>query len=122
MANALDRSPAPIAEWPALQEVLGPQPLAGLVGVSASSAQRYASGARPTPEAIAVRLNLVALVVSDLAGAYNHIGVRRWFQRPRTRLDGNTPAQLLGADWRPDEDGPKRVRELAASLASSPAS
>lgn len=119
--DALDQSPAPAAEWPALQEVLGPELLAGLVGVSASSTRRYVSGARPTPDAIAIRLHFVALVVADLAGAYNDIGVRRWFQRPRTRLDGNTPARLLGADWWPDEDGPKRVRELANSLASSPA-
>lgn len=119
--DALDHSPAPAAEWPALQEVLGPELLAGLVGVSASSTRRYATGARATPDAIAVRLHFVALVVGDLAGAYNDIGVRRWFQRPRTRLDGDTPAGLLGANWWPDEDGPKRVRELAASLASSPA-
>ncbi|MYB38422.1 MAG: hypothetical protein F4Y26_13800 [Gammaproteobacteria bacterium] len=119
--DALDQSPAPMAEWPALQEVLGSELLAGLVGVSASSTRRYASGARATPDAIAVRLHFVALVVGDLAGAYNDIGVRRWFQRPRTRLDGNTPARALGVDWWPDEDGPKRVRELAASLASSPA-
>ena len=91
--DALDQSPAPMAEWPALQEVLGPELLAGLVGVSASSTRRYASGARATPDPIAVRLHFVALVVGDLAGAYNDIGVRRWFQRPRTRLDGNTPAR-----------------------------
>ena len=34
--------------------------------------------------------------MGDLAGAYNDIGVRRWFERQRTRLDGNTPAQALG--------------------------
>lgn len=121
MANVFDQSSAPAAEWPALQEVLGSELLAGLVGVTESCARRYVSGARPTPDAIAVRLHFVALVVADLAGAYNDIGVRKWFQRPRTRLDGNTPARLLGANWWPDEDGPKRVRELAASLASSPA-
>ena len=119
MANALDQPPATTAEWPALQEVLGPELLAGLIGVSASSTRRYVSGTHPTPDAIAVRLHFVALVVADLAGAYNEVGVWRWFQRPWTRLDGNTPARLLGADWWPDDDGPKRVRELAARLACS---
>lgn len=119
--EALDASPVPANEWPALHEVLGPKMLAGLVGVSASSARRYLSGTRPTPDAVAVRLHFLALVVADLAGAYNDIGVRRWFERSRKRLGGSSPARLLAEDWSPDDDGPSRVRELAASLASSPA-
>lgn len=119
--EALDESPAPTTEWPALHGVLGAELLAVLVGISASSIRRYLSGARPTPDAIAVRLHFLALVVADLAGAYNDIGVRRWFQRPRERLGGSAPARLLAGDWYPDNDGPSRVRELAASLASSPA-
>ena len=119
--EALDESPTPATEWQAVTDVLGADLLAGLVGVSASSARRYQSGFRPTPDAIAVRLHFLALVVADLAGAYNDIGVRRWFERPRQRLRGNTPAQLLAGDWSPDDDEPSRVRELAASLASSPA-
>ena len=114
-------SPAPATEWQAMNDVLGADLLADLVGISASSARRYQSGARHTPDAIAVRLHFLALVVADLAGAYNDIGIRRWFERSRQRLGGSTPAQLLAGDWWPDDGGPSRVRELAASLASSPA-
>ena len=104
-----------------MHEILGAELLAGLVGISASSTRRYFAGTRATPDAVAARLHFLALVVADLAGAYNDIGIRRWFERPRKRLGGSAPARLLGEAWWPDDDGPKRVRELAASLASSPA-
>ena len=119
--DALDESPVPATEWPALHQVLGADLLVRLVGISASSTRRYLEGARATPDAVAARLHFLALVVADLAGAYNDIGVRRWFERPRKRLGGSSPARLLAEGWWPDDDGPSRVRELAASLASSPA-
>ena len=95
----LDESPVPANEWPALHKVLGPELLARLVGISASSMRRYLSGIRPTPDAVAARLHFLALVVGDLAGAYNDVGVRRWFERSRQRLGGSAPARLLAEDW-----------------------
>jgi hypothetical protein len=77
---------------------------------------RYAGGDRRTPDAAAARLHAIALIVGDLAGAYNEIGVRRWFERPRTALDGRAPAHFLKGDWQPEEPGPQRVRALARSL------
>ena len=59
---------------------------------------------------------MLALVVGDLAGSYNDIGVRRWFHRKRTLLDGRAPAALLKGNWDPDDEGPMRVRELAREL------
>ena len=119
--EALDQSPAPVHEWRALQGVLGVDLLTRLLGISQSSARRYISASRSTPDAIAARLHFLAFVVGDLAGAHNDIGVRRWFDRPRERLDGHTPAQVLGHEWSPGDDAPKRVRELARTLAPSPA-
>ena len=116
---ALDESPAPAHEWRALQDVLGLELLARLLGISETSARRYLSGTRSTPDSVAVRLHSLAFVVGDLAGAYSDIGVRRWFDRPRALLDGHTPAQLLGENWWPDDDGPLRVRELAGTLGYS---
>ena len=104
-----------------LQGVLGVELLTRLLGISQSSARRYISGNRSTPDAIAARLHFLAFLVGDLGGAYNDIGVRRWFDRPRERLDGNTPAQALRHEWSPGDDGPRRVRDLARALASSPA-
>ncbi len=119
--NALDESPAPTHEWRALRGVLGVELLGRLLGISVSSAWRYLSGTRSTPDPIAARLHFLAFVVGDLAGAYNNIGVRRWFDRPRKLLNGSTPAQLLAENWGPDNEGPRQVRELARALGSSPA-
>jgi hypothetical protein len=56
------------------------------------------------------------MVVSDLAGGYNPFGIRRWFHRPRTALDGRTPRQLLKKNWSSDSESARKVRALAAAL------
>jgi hypothetical protein len=113
---AMDASPAPAYEWKGLARVFPPEDLAGLLHVSLSSLKRYQSGERDTPDAIAARLHFLALVVGDLVGSYNDTGVRRWFERKRTLLDGRSPAALLRPNWDPDDEGPRRVRELARNL------
>ena len=121
MVDALNESPAPAHEWRAVGDILGLELLSRLLGISASSARRYMSGARVTPDEVAVRLHFLAFVVGDLNGAYNEIGVRRWFDRQRALLDGGTPAGLLAGNWLPEHEGPRRVRRLAHSLAHIPA-
>jgi transcriptional regulator with XRE-family HTH domain len=113
---ALDASPAPAWEWKGLARVFVPEDLAALLHVSVSSLKRYESGARETSDPVAARLHFLALVVGDLAGSYNEPGIRRWFQRKRTLLDGRAPVALLKHGWDPDDEGPCRVRELARSL------
>ena len=90
--------------------------MAQVMGISVSSARRYIAGTRMTPDAVAARLHFLAFVVADLAGAYNDVGIQRWFHRPRKPLDGHTPAQLLAGDWGPDDEGPRRVRKLVATF------
>jgi len=114
--EALERSPAPSTEWRSLVAVLGPDLLAQLLRISVSSLRRYLARGRRTPDVIADRLHFLALVFADLAGSYNDFGVRRWFERPRVLLDGKSPGQLLKGDWRVDDAGPTRVRELAYAL------
>ena len=121
MVDALNESPAPAHEWRAVGDILGLELLARLLGISASSARRYMSGARVTPDEVAARLHFLAFVVGDLNGAYNEIGVRRWFDRRRALLEGGTPAGLLSGNWLPEHEGPRRVRRLAHSLAHVPA-
>lgn len=116
MITALEASPAPKYEWAGLGRVLDPETLASLLNVSLSSLKRYQSGERTTPDAIAARLHHLALVIGDLAGSYNDIGIRRWFYRKRTLLDGRSPADLLRAEWDPDQPDPARVRDLAREL------
>jgi uncharacterized protein (DUF2384 family) len=118
---ALEDSPAPAFEWRSLVELFGHERLAVLTGTSPASVRRYLAGERETPDAVAARLHFLASIVGDLAGAYNDYGIRRWFERPRTALDERAPEDLLHGDWSPDGAEPRRVRELAASLAGSPA-
>lgn len=119
--EALLQSPSPAQEWPRSETILGPDLLSRLLGISESSLRRYRSRQRPTPDDVANRLHFLALVTSDLVGAYNDIGVRRWFDRSRPQLDGKAPAALLKGTWRPEDPGPTRVRELAEALSASPA-
>jgi hypothetical protein len=115
---ALEASPVPKSEWGGLARAFAPEDLSTLVNVSVSSLKRYQSGERETPDDVAARLHFLALVVGDLDGSYNTIGVRRWFQRKRSLLDGRAPAALLKGNWDPDDDGPQRVRQLARELVS----
>lgn len=116
MIAALEASPVPKFEWAGLGRVFDADDLAALLEVSASSLKRYQSGERATPDAIAARLHFLALIVGDLAGSYNDIGIRRWFHRKRAQLDGRAPAAFLNGDWDPDDEGPSRVRQLARDL------
>jgi transcriptional regulator with XRE-family HTH domain len=121
LRTALEASPVPEFEWPSLIELFGAEQLAGLVGVSMASLRRYAGGSRPTPDAVAARLHLLAQLTADLRGAYSEVGVRRWFERKRTQLDGLAPRDILKSDWDPDATGPQEVRALARSLAGASA-
>ncbi len=117
--DELEQSPVPKHEWRSLLGTLGLELLTQLVGVSVASARRYAGGERTTPDEVADRLHFLALVVADLAGSYNEFGIRRWFARPRPQLDGRSPSQLLRGNWRSDQPGAQRIRELARALTGS---
>lgn len=106
----------PEGEWPSLLGTLGEEALTGLLSISATSLRRYASASRPTPTDVAERLHVLALIIADLAGAYNEHGIRRWFTRPRSQLDGASPARLLTGAWDPDGADALRLRSLAAGL------
>ena len=117
--DALEESPAPAHEWAHLVGILGVDQLARLLAVSPSSVRRYKQSARATPDDIAARLHFLALVVGDLAGAYNDIGIRRWFERPRTPLANRAPQEFLRRAWSPHDTGPTKIRDLARGLASA---
>lgn len=114
--EALTSSPLPDREFVELLQIFDADQLADLIGTSAVSLRRYIAGSRSVPDGIAARLHWLALVTADLAGAYNPIGIRRWFERPRSQLDGRAPRELLGRDWDPDDEPVEDVRRLAAAL------
>ena len=121
LGDSLRESPMPELELASLLDLFPHDELGTLLGASESSLRRYASGARRPPDDIAARAHYLSIVVGYLRGAYNDIGVRRWFQRRRTLLDGRTPAQLLRGKWTPDSQGAQRVRDLARALTAAPA-
>ena len=118
---ALEASPVPKLEWRRLAPILGIDPLAHLLGVSAVSARRYHKSVRQTPDPVAARLHCLALIVGALEGAYNDIGVRQWFSRPRVQLKDRAPKAILRGNWTPDSPEVRQVRVLAESLTASPA-
>jgi len=121
IAASLEESPMPATEWGRVLEIFDRDRLSALMGISPASVLRYARSERRTPDEVAARLHFLALVAGDLAGAYNELGIRRWFERGRTALDGRSPAQVLRRGWKPEDAGPRSVRELARSLVASPA-
>ncbi len=117
--EALKSSPLPAREFTQLLELFDVDQLAALIGASPISLRRYATGRRAVPDEIAARVHWLALVVSDLAGAYNQIGVRRWFERRRSQLAGRSPREVLRRGWLPDDPAVERTRLLAAALAGA---
>ena len=114
--DILEESPAPATEWAPMRDIFGDEVLADLLLISVSSLRRYAAGERATPTPVADRLHWVAMVVSDLAGSYNEYGIRRWFERERSQLDGRSPRKLLGSRWQSTDASAYRIRTLAANL------
>lgn len=118
LLTALEASPMPSAEIRNLAEILGLDRLAELAGTSTPSLRRYAAGERSTPDPVAQRIHFLARLVALLRGSFNEFGVRRWFERPRSALDDRAPGEVLVGGWDPDDDGPRRVSELAQGLLS----
>jgi len=117
--DALTASPLPDRELPEVLRVLDREQVAELTGTSSVSLGRYQAGARRWPDQLAARIHWLALVLADLAGAYNEFGSRRWFDRKRSQLEGRSPREVLISGWDPADPDVERVRELAAALAGA---
>ena len=113
----LEESAKPETEWPAVRRYLTDQLLVQTLGVSEISIRRYAGGERTTPAEVAQRLHFLALVIGDISGSYDHMGISQWFSRPRKKAFANkSPLDLLSRRWRPEDEGPSKVRQFARSL------
>lgn len=117
--EALTASPLPDRELPEVLRVFDREVVAKLTGTSSVSLGRYQAGSRRWPDQLAARIHWLALVLADLAGAYNDFGSRRWFERKRTQLGGRSPREVLGSEWDPTDPDVERVRDLAATLAGA---
>jgi putative toxin-antitoxin system antitoxin component (TIGR02293 family) len=102
-----DRSPAQLLDWLAGTLGLSQATIAGMVGVSLRTMQRYLhAGARPAP-AEAARIRRLARVVNEAGFALTPEGVIAWLGRPTPHLEGRAPVELIrsvetGADARLD--------------------
>ena len=115
----LEDCPSPSTEWQAVRDVLQDDTLlSALLGIGSISVRRYAKGERHCPDAVAVRLHWLALVIDQLEGTYNAYGIRRWFQRPRPALDGQAPLDRLKGAWDPDDAAVRPIVSLAQSAGS----
>lgn len=119
LEDAITESPLPLREIGELAKIYGIDAVADFVGASAGSLRRYLTGVRMAPDDVAGRAHFVALVSGDLAGSYNAIGLRRWWDRARPSLGGVSPRTALGTGWQPDDPAARKVAELAASLAGA---
>jgi hypothetical protein len=115
-SEALDQSPVPTAELTKLNALLGAELLAKLIHIGSASLLRYQKGERTTPDEIAARAHYLTKIVAHLEGTYNEFGVRRWFQRSRSRLEGQSPAESLAIAWSPNDSRARDVQALAESL------
>ena len=99
-----------------LRAILGDRVLAELVG---TPAEMLAASERMSQHpATVARIDLVGQVVWCLLGTYDDEGIRRWFGRCRSQLQGKSPAEHLGDDWLADSLAAKRVLDSAKGLAS----
>jgi uncharacterized protein (DUF2384 family) len=92
-----ERPAADVARW--LAEVIdAPQEeIASLLGVGVRTFQRWISptqASSPSGED-ARRLRVVARLVAQLRFALGGLGALRWFEWPRSDLDGRSPRDLL---------------------------
>jgi hypothetical protein len=119
--EAVDGSPRPAGEWGPARDVVGDDLLGRLLNVSESSLRRYAGGDRRTPDEVAWRLHVVARLLASLVGSYNEYGIRRWFERSRSALDGATPAHVLEQAESEDDARLQQVLGLADELTGAAA-
>jgi hypothetical protein len=114
--RALEASPRPAAEIPALAGIFGYSTLEHLAGASEASLRRYATETRTTPDPVARRTHYLAELVAILRGSFNEFGIRRWFERGHPALDGRLPSAVLGSDFDPDDPPARQAMAAATSL------
>jgi hypothetical protein len=119
LSRSLEESPHPRGEWAGVRTRLDDELLARTLSISPSSLRRYASGERTTPDHVAWRLHVLTRLIASLSGSYNEYGIRRWFERSRSQLQGRTPAEVLALAASEDDERLRAVVELADSLVGS---
>ncbi len=100
----------PAARVASVVAVLSAPLSVSLLGVPDERLRAWTAETEPVPDDVLVRLAFIEELVGRLSGHHDELGVRRWFDRPRSELGGKAPREILVGAWSP-EDG-----ELVASL------
>jgi hypothetical protein len=114
--SAIKDTPLPAIEWQPMLNLFGDE-LESLVAASRLSIDSYRGG--ETPDNVAARLHTLTLIVMDLRGGYNALGIRDWFNRQRVQLHGHAPAEYLKREWSPGDDDIQQLIALAATVNDS---
>ena len=93
----------PAARVASLAAVLSAPVLARFLGVTPARLHAWIAETEPMPEMAIGRLAFLEDLTGRLAGRHDELGVRRWFERPRAKLGGRAPSDLLSADWSPGD-------------------
>jgi len=96
-----------------LVEVFGLDLLAELVDVTRRMLYRYQDGERRPGQTIQLRLAHLTDVVATLRMVRNDHAIIRWFTE--VSADGLQPMAMLPGRWRPLDDGPRQMMEMAVS-------
>lgn len=80
---------------------MGSQRLARWVGVDPVALDWPQPLALESPEM--ARLQCLTDLVVLLRATYIEAAVARWFDRPRQRLQGRSPSQILATEWSPSD-------------------
>jgi len=100
-----------------LSQILTRKRLAHMVGVSEPDLVAFGNSEGYLGTDAEIRLHYIAGLVAMLKATYNELAVRRWFERRRDRLGGQSPAEVLSGGWAPGDEDAARVIALAkASL------
>jgi hypothetical protein len=99
-----------------LVRTYGTAATAALLDVPTAELRAYREGTCAVPALVAGRISYLVLVTDQLVGAYNAMGLRRWWQRPRVALDGRSPRAALGGDWDPAGPAAEAILALARGL------
>ena len=113
----VENNPA-TTELPSVTMWLGTDLSSELVGVSTSSLARYLTNRRSVPDDVAWRAHQACLLIGDLAGSYNEVGMRRWMVRERRELSGMSPIEAVNTAENPVE-ALENLRRLTVGLSSS---
>jgi hypothetical protein len=99
-----------------LLRIYGITAFAALLSVATADLHAYRDGSRAVPDVVIARISFLVQITDDLAGSYDSMGMRRWWERPRTTLGGRSPRAALGPDWDPEGPVARTIARFAAGL------